>query len=602
MSTTQNEKAPAPTGASSTTTQTEFSICPTTGRLVGNDEDSIKMIDDVSNFWSVGLDDVHGLTRADLLRPFERDPKGLQWDSIPHQWIKRYGVPAETVTDAQLVRILDAERKSKLDLDPRFIDSAAQSMGVKPRLTDEERATELERERVENEKALRDAGHLPATKPMTFADYKRTVTPYALSDIAKSSFARSTIEELNERYAWIERKGRVLLRDADRISFLQRDAFTTTYNNRLLEGKPLGNAWLQHEHRATFTDVGLYPPPLVAPVDHFNMWRGFAVEPKPGEWSLFRSFIYDVIASGDVAAAEYVIKWIAWSLQNPGLPAEAAIALRGLKGIGKGTLGNALCKIFGSHASHITNADHFCGSRFNAHLAGAAFVFADECYWSGDKRHEGSLKAMITEPQIFVEPKGIDGYMVPNVLHLIMATNDEWVVPATIDERRFVVLEVSDKHRRDSAYFNPLRAEMDNGGLAAMVHDLLSLDLDGWHPRDVIETAALDAQRELSLPYEQEWLKDVLNDGELPCSNHWTAKRERDFITSADLKSELKAACKNGRVPKTTKTKKLMESVGAVYEKNATDQRGWRFPSLDEARRNWDANYYARSWDVRASW
>jgi hypothetical protein len=81
-------------------------------------------------------------------------------------------------------------------------------------------------------------------------------------------------------------------------------------------------------------------------------------------------------------------------------------------------------------------------------------------YWPGDKSAEGTLKRLITEPRLFIERKGIDGFEVENCIHLVMASNDEWVVPASIDERRFVVSRVSDHRRGDAAYFAELVKEL----------------------------------------------------------------------------------------------------------------------------------------------
>ena len=43
-----------------------------------------------------------------------------------------------------------------------------------------------------------------------------------------------------------------------------------------------------------------------------------------------------------------------------------------------------------------------------------------------------------------IEPKGIDSFQMPNRLKILMASNNDWVVPATADERRYFVLDVSD--------------------------------------------------------------------------------------------------------------------------------------------------------------
>ena len=70
-------------------------------------------------------------------------------------------------------------------------------------------------------------------------------------------------------------------------------------------------------------------------------------------------------------------------------------------------------------------------------------MFADEAFFSGDKQGEQVLKAVITEPKIVIERKGIDAELQDNYLKVFMSTNSDWAVPATKDERRYCVCDVS---------------------------------------------------------------------------------------------------------------------------------------------------------------
>jgi hypothetical protein len=62
---------------------------------------------------------------------------------------------------------------------------------------------------------------------------------------------------------------------------------------------------------------------------------------------------------------------------------------------------------------------------------------------------------------------------VKNFIRLIVASNNDWVVPAGLEERRFFVLDISDKYMQNHEYFKKLFDQMDNGGREAMLHDLL---------------------------------------------------------------------------------------------------------------------------------
>jgi hypothetical protein len=298
------------------------------------------------------------------------------------------------------------------------------------------------------------------------------------------------------------------------LSLQTTEAFKTWYANRKIpvrdhQGneklKPLGAAWLEHPKRRQYETVELVPnAPPELPNGGFNLWRGFGVEPRQGEWPLMRAHIRDVLADGDQKAAEYILLWTAWSLQHPGELAEAALVFRGGKGSGKGVFGNALAKAFGEHALHIFHQSHLTGN-FNGHLRSCIFLFADEAFWAGDKKGESVLKGLITERSLVIEQKGIDAVQWPNKLHVLMAANADWVVPASYDERRFAVFDVSNRYAQGScsesfrkSYFKALHHELDNGGLEAMLYDLLRWDLGDWHPRQVYETEGLRRQKDQS--------------------------------------------------------------------------------------------------------
>jgi hypothetical protein len=255
-----------------------------------------------------------------------------------------------------------------------------------------------------------------------------------------------------------------------------------------------------------------FDPAGRAPADAFNLWQGFAVEPKPGDWSLLRDHARNVICGGDEAQFAYLMGWMARMIQHPAEQGEVAVVMRGSEGVGKGILARALICILGQHGLAISNPKHLTGN-FNSHLRDCVFLFADEAFFAGDKQSIGVLKSLITEPSIMVEAKYANAVQVPNFLHLMMASNEQWVVPASLEARRYFVLEVSDAHKNDHAYFAAICNQMKNGGHEAMLHDLQHYDLTGFNVRAVPQTKGLEEQRKLSLPIAESWLLDVLMRG-----------------------------------------------------------------------------------------
>lgn len=281
---------------------------------------------------------------------------------------------------------------------------------------------------------------------------------------------------------------------------------------------PLSHYFLSNPRRYTFDGVVLNPEMHSDSPDAINLWRGYGFEEnESGDWSLMREHIRKVIANGKKDRWDYIIKWFAWALQNPDKPCEVALILKSAThGTGKGMVLRAIRKLFGAHAMQISKAGLLTG-RFNAHLAMTCFLFVDELTLA-DNKESATLNSTLTEDAIPIEPKGVDAYMMPNHVKVAAASNQEHVVLVAGSDRRFMVFEVSDKHARDIPYFKAINDQLEQGGYGRMLHDLLAMDLDGWHPRN---TAACsddkDPEKVESAPPEIEWLAGYLDSGVLDC-------------------------------------------------------------------------------------
>ena len=101
----------------------------------------------------------------------------------------------------------------------------------------------------------------------------------------------------------------------------------------------------------------------------------------------------------------------------------------------------------------------------------------------------------MTENTMPIEMKGVDVQNAQNFVRLIMASNNDWVVPASVDQRRFVVMEVGNARMQDSSYFNALWEQMEQGGRQALIQFLLDRDLSGVELRRIPRTDALAEQQ-----------------------------------------------------------------------------------------------------------
>jgi hypothetical protein len=453
---------------------------------------------------------------------------------------------------------------------------------------------EVERARV---KAKGDRRDYPGGRQEAFRHGKANGSPRPAQDQAPQRQANDdaprdpmdspedVLRVFNKKYAVVNEAGKVVIYCPKRDDQLKRNTierilfedFRRMFMNQRIQlglskkGNPIyrdvGTVWLEHEKRRQFLGGVVMDPTNKAPPDCWNLWKGFNVAPQRGDWSLMRNHIRDVICGGDDALFTYVLGWLARMVQVPDQPGEVALVLQGKKGTGKGTLGNWLIRLLGQHGIHVTHAKHLVGA-FNAHLRDAVFVFADEAFFAGDKAHEGVLKALVTEPSITIEAKYQNAVTIANMTHILMASNSDWVVPASGDERRYCVMAVSDSRIGDRAYFTRLNAQMEKGGLAAMLHDLLAHDLSKFNVRDVPQTEALADQKRHSLDSLHRWWVTVLQRGFVWRSRYGAEifTKWSDFVSTELLYRSYLQWCAETREGRPMGREQLGTMLKGIYE------------------------------------
>jgi hypothetical protein len=357
--------------------------------------------------------------------------------------------------------------------------------------------------------------------------------------------------ELNEKHAVIENYGgccRVMEDpgnegDGDEhgaLTLQTFDDFKNRYSNRKVmigydkKGnpmeKPLGAWWLENASRRQYHSITFSPGNSDKP-GMYNLWRGFAMKATPGEKHLrYLEHVKTNICDGDEHLLTYLLCWMARCVQKPNVAGEVAVVLRGAKGTGKTIFSDVFGRLFGRHYWCVADAKYIVGN-FNAHLRDCVVLFGDEAFWAGDRKHESVLKALITGKKLVIESKGVNADTANNNIHLIMASNAEWVVPASYDERRFLVLDVAKTRQGDKPYFDAILKELEDGGFANLLYMLQTMDLSHFNHRDVPATDALQDQKMSSMDPHEEWWYGKLRDGHLrPAHPSWTAPIPKDAL------------------------------------------------------------------------
>jgi hypothetical protein len=137
---------------------------------------------------------------------------------------------------------------------------------------------------------------------------------------------------------------------------------------------------------------------------------------------------------------------------------------------------------------------------------------------------------MITEKTMLVEPKFQDATPVDNHMRVIMASNNSWVVPAGLDERRFFVLDVSDRNQKDIPYFAAISKQMCNGGHAALMHLLINREIQS-NLRTIPRTQALFDQMVHTMnPIDSWWLGCLLKENIPGVGTGWPIELPKDAV------------------------------------------------------------------------
>lgn len=337
-----------------------------------------------------------------------------------------------------------------------------------------------------------------------------------------------SVDQLNERFALVILGSKPVIYVEtpaapikDRKRFISLTAFQAWHANRFTEYRDGAGAirvttwsesWMRSYKRREFFGVEFSPPDndgnAVTTPTYLNLWSGFvyvpAEQPDPLRYKIFRDHLINNVCGGNQLLYRWVFGFLAHIVQRPRERIGVALVLRGKMGTGKTKVGEVLGRMIPEHWFLCDDPRYITGN-FNVHMATCLLLQADEAVWAGDKTAEGRLKGLITSPRQAIEAKGIDPIWVENYVRLILTSNEDWVVPAGKDERRYAVLDVGDRCAKNTEYFGEMDRELENGGFEHLLGALLRFPLDSVDLRTIPKTEALLEQKIRSLDSVESW-------------------------------------------------------------------------------------------------
>lgn len=276
--------------------------------------------------------------------------------------------------------------------------------------------------------------------------------------------------------------------------------------------------WLKDENIRSYQYVKLLPPPLKCPANTYNLFNGWRIEKikvtEPAKEEDVQ-FIFDHLAMvWGKQVLEYVLDWLAYYIKYPGLNPKKSLLIKSLEGLGKGAMIDLLVLICGSQYILLCEqVDVYVFGPFNQLLEGILFLGLDEMELSIAKKYAGRLKNMITNNEIQINPKGSKPYRVPNRLHIVSFSNNEWPWCISESNRRYLPVDSSHVPIPNEEYFNKLYNLYDNDAVIKAVFNRFNeRDISKFKPANMPNTEFSDDLKALNRALELNFIVEFIRD------------------------------------------------------------------------------------------
>lgn len=428
--------------------------------------------------------------------------------------------------------------------------------------------------------------------------------------------SEQAIAALNNRYAFVQAVGAgtaildTQAEDADSMLVKKDVLFDRLANQNIklfagndAEGKPTytykpaGPAWFKHKRRREYSSI-VFAPGRTDIGSRYNLWQGWAYEPdeNAGTFEVLKDHVLNNIAGGDPEYEGFIWDWFAAIYQDPMRKHGTALALIGGQGTGKTKLGEIMGAPLGKHYVATSDINYVLGD-FTSQLEDKLLIQMEEAVWGGDKAKQGPLKDRITAIRATINRKYAPSYAANVYERYLFTSNEDRAVPVEKGDRRFAVFHVSDRNKEDGEYFGKMMDELkanDNGGFKALLHHLMTREIDWDRLRKPPRTDARAQQMVESFNPEEKWWYDLLNEGRLPGS---PVNTENFVRTDDTYKSYIASANLTGAKYRSIQTivGRRLKNWLPVFEKKdvtvrfpregeATNPPCYRFPPLAECR------------------
>ncbi|RHY82929.1 hypothetical protein DYB37_013705 [Aphanomyces astaci] len=256
----------------------------------------------------------------------------------------------------------------------------------------------------------------------------------------------------------------------------------------------------------------------------FNTFAGF-VHPFKEDFVVdkskiarFLEHILIIWADGNKLVYEAIMKVFAMYVQRPEQKTQLCLVMLGREGVGKNIITDILKNFVIGGRYVLETADMSkITQRFNGSVENKLLCVLDEAASVNGKdshKDQEALKALINSTNLVVEKKGAEPYTIQDRCNYICFSNNDYVIKASTEMRRFAYCRVSDLKIGNAKYFKDLYADFDKYGAGIhLYHYLMNLDVSDFVPqRDFPMTAAKAEMQRDAVDKPIQWMVASINE------------------------------------------------------------------------------------------
>ena len=146
---------------------------------------------------------------------------------------------------------------------------------------------------------------------------------------------------------------------------------------------------------------------------------------------------------------------------------------------------------------------------FNGRMANTFLINLNELSRKETLESEGKIKALITDPKLTINNKGVNQYDIDSYHRFIASSNNEDPIKTTKDDRRNFIMRSSDELIGNKDYFSKMYELLDDVNVIKTCYEYFKgiPDMDRFNKLDLPSSAYQNDMKEMNISPIESWVK-----------------------------------------------------------------------------------------------